>query len=298
MPSQPAPSLEDIKKWIIIALVSDDMLMETLVLKGGNAVHHWQAKGTSNLSRTSFDLDFSMEGDFPLDWELVSTRIERTLTDTFSEKGLIVFNFTMTERPKTILGGLEDFWGGYYVTFKLISGEEFRRLKGDMEKINRQSLILGPGQFRKVEIEISKYEFVAGKAIEQLDGYRFLIYTPRMIVFEKLRAICQQDPAYSKIVPSVKRKPRARDFYDICLITETHQVDLEEPDQKEHLSHVFEAKKVPLSFLKRIGEQADFHRQNWQEVTDTVPAGEKATLRPFEFYLRFVERICTPLTTL
>ena len=46
--------LERIKRLIIIALVSDDYLMETLVLKGGNAL----SVAYELSSRASFDLDF------------------------------------------------------------------------------------------------------------------------------------------------------------------------------------------------------------------------------------------------
>jgi len=49
-----------IKRLIIAALVSDDELVGTLVLKGGNAL----SLAHKLESRASFDLDFSMEGEF------------------------------------------------------------------------------------------------------------------------------------------------------------------------------------------------------------------------------------------
>ncbi len=49
-----------IKRLIIAALVSDDELVGTLVLKGGNAL----SLARKLESRASFDLDFSMEGEF------------------------------------------------------------------------------------------------------------------------------------------------------------------------------------------------------------------------------------------
>ncbi|RZK44951.1 MAG: hypothetical protein EOO61_01945, partial [Hymenobacter sp.] len=52
--------LDRIKRLVIVALVTDDILMETLVLKGGNALSI--AYGVGN--RGSVDLDFSMEQDF------------------------------------------------------------------------------------------------------------------------------------------------------------------------------------------------------------------------------------------
>jgi predicted nucleotidyltransferase component of viral defense system len=52
--------LERLKKLTIIAMVSDDYLMEKLVLKGGNALDLFY--GIS--PRASLDLDFSMPDDF------------------------------------------------------------------------------------------------------------------------------------------------------------------------------------------------------------------------------------------
>ena len=52
--------LEEIKRLAIIAMFSDDVLMDTLVLKGGNALDIVYKIA----SRSSIDLDFSMEQDF------------------------------------------------------------------------------------------------------------------------------------------------------------------------------------------------------------------------------------------
>ncbi len=52
--------LERIKKLVVIAMFSDDELMERLVLKGGNALDLIHRIST----RASLDLDFSMERDF------------------------------------------------------------------------------------------------------------------------------------------------------------------------------------------------------------------------------------------
>lgn len=51
---------QKIKKLVIIAMFSDDALMERLVLKGGNAldiIHRVSA-------RASVDIDLSIDGDF------------------------------------------------------------------------------------------------------------------------------------------------------------------------------------------------------------------------------------------
>lgn len=109
-----------------------------------------------------------------------------------------------------------------------------------------------------------------------------------MIVFEKLRAICQQFPNYAKIIPSHSPRPRARDFYDIHLICEQHDIDLKAPASRELLRVIFDTKKVPLSFLNDIAGNAQIHRQDWQNVLDTLPASEKTETKDFDHYLSFV----------
>ena len=53
-----------IKELAIIVLASDDQLIESIVLKGGNAIDI-AYRDNNSISRTSYDLDFSIEdGDF------------------------------------------------------------------------------------------------------------------------------------------------------------------------------------------------------------------------------------------
>ena len=53
--------LDEIRRITITAIFSDDLLSEILVLKGGNALALIYGVST----RTSLDLDFSMNSDFP-----------------------------------------------------------------------------------------------------------------------------------------------------------------------------------------------------------------------------------------
>jgi len=52
--------LERIRRLVITAMFADDVLMNRLVLKGGNALDIIHKLGT----RTSLDIDLSMPGDF------------------------------------------------------------------------------------------------------------------------------------------------------------------------------------------------------------------------------------------
>ncbi len=291
-------SMEQIKRWAIIALASDDFLMQTLVLKGGNAIDLLVPPSGGKLSRASYDLDFSMEDDFDDDLGKIASRIEKTIRDTFAEKDFIVFDYKFSQKPKVMKDNLKDFWGGYYIEFKLITVDEFSRLNGNLEKIRRGAIAIRPNQSSKVEIEISKYEYVGDKIRMEVDGHTVYIYSPQMIVFEKLRAICQQLPSYAKIIPPHSPRPRARDFYDMHLICEQHEIEVNSEASKELVRLIFEAKKVPLSFIKDLASNAQIHRQDWQNVLDTLPASEKAEVKDFEYYLLFVVEKFNPLTSL
>jgi len=107
--------LEQIKKWAVVAMFSDDELMDELVLKGGNAM----ALIHKLTSRQSIDLDFSMRHDFSGGVEAVQRRIETALQRTFRPEGYEPFDFKMAEKPAKVSEDLADFWGGYGLEFKL-----------------------------------------------------------------------------------------------------------------------------------------------------------------------------------
>lgn len=279
---------DQVKRLSIIALASDDLLMESLVLKGGNAIDLLGTSELKKLSRASYDLDFSMEADFDEELSEISARIQKVIDATFLENDLVVFDYKFMEKPKKIAENLKDFWGGYNIEFKAITKTEFERLEGNLDKIRRGAISIRPNQSSKVEIEISKYEFIGDKVEMKIDGFSIYIYSPQMMVFEKLRAICQQLPHYAVVVPSHKPRPRARDFYDIWLICEQHEIDSYSDASKDLLKLIFDAKKVPLSFIKDVEANTAIHRQDWQNVLDTLPASERAEIKEFDFYLSFV----------
>lgn len=91
---------------------------------------------------------------------------------------------------------LKDFWGGYRVEFKLLEKERLKDFSGDMEKMRKSAMALGSGEKKPFTIDISKHEFCGPKAEKELDGFTIYVYTPEMMVIEKVRAICQQMPEY------------------------------------------------------------------------------------------------------
>jgi hypothetical protein len=122
------------------------------------------------------------------------------------------------------------------------------------------------------------------------------IYSPQMLVVEKLRAICQQLPAYQQIVPSQQPRARAKDFYDIYLICVHHDVLPLRGQDFDMVRAIFSAKRVPLSFMCQIGAESGRHGADWQSVGDTLSAKEE--LLPFKFYLDFVINSFGNLATL
>jgi len=258
----------------IIALFSDDVLVDKLVLKGGNALRLVYGLG----SRSSMDIDVSIDEDFE-DLDDVKKRLLRALTSRFELAGYVVFDFTFGPRPSN--QAAEDRWGGYQLIFKLIEKQKHSELEGNLEKIRRNSMVIGPAEERKFTVDMSKYEFVGKKQEVEWEGFTINVYTPAMIAIEKLRAICQQMKDY----PLRKHhQPRARDFYDIHLIITEGKLDFASAELAELVRPVFAAKEVPVSSLERIEEEREFHRVDWPRVQATV----SGVLEPFDFYFDFV----------
>ncbi|HXD77919.1 MAG TPA: nucleotidyl transferase AbiEii/AbiGii toxin family protein [Puia sp.] len=207
---------------VIIALASDEQLMEHLVLKGGNAIQLLRAQ-QNKLSRVSNDFDFSMEDSFDDELDAIKSRIQRTISDTFSSNELVVFDYQFSSQPRTVSDDV------------------------------------------RIEIEISKFEYVAGKQTLTIDDHTIYIYSVEMIVFEKLRAICQQNLAYAKIIPGFHARP----IY---------------------------AKRVPLSFIEEINKYLEIHRGDWKNLLDTLPTHEKEAAKDFDYYAAYVTALFHGLT--
>jgi hypothetical protein len=273
----PALDFEKIRRITITALFADDDLLDLLVLKGGNALTLVHRIST----RTSLDLDFSMHQDFP-DQEDAKRRIFRALKDRFDSAGFVVFDEKLESRPN--LHDAEDtkpWWGGYELKFKLISNEKYAESRTRPDKLRIDSLVTGKNEARTFKVDLSKNEYTDGKVQKELDHYTIYVYTPEMIVLEKLRAICQQMPEYPH---KGRGNPRARDFYDIHLVVTTLHIDLAAPENVEALKHIFAAKEVPLALLDNVVNTLEFHRPDW----DDVKASVEGSLEEFEFYFNFV----------
>lgn len=274
-------TLERIKRLAVMAMFSDDDLMEALVLKGGNAM----ALIHKLTSRQSVDLDFSMERDFPGGVEGVQARIVRALQRTFRAEGYEPFDFKMAEKPVQVSPELASFWGGYDLEFKLAPSAQYEAQKHDMNRLRKAAVNIGQGP--RFCIDISRFEYVEDKEPSELDGYRIFVYSPTMIACEKLRAICQQMTVYGPVVKRARPgAPRARDFVDIYVLVEQLGLKLAEPKAVHILREMFKVKRVELEWLADIGQEREFHRQNFEAVRQTMAT--TYDLKAFDFYFDYV----------
>jgi predicted nucleotidyltransferase component of viral defense system len=284
-------TLDEIKKLAIIGLFSDDDLMEVFVLKGGNALDL-----VYNISpRASLDLDVSLQAD--LDYgslDTVRAKIETALKRVFNEKGYEVFDVTLEEQPKTSIDKIPDFWGGYLLFFKIIELDVFRKATARPEDLRRRAEVVGPNNRKRLKVDISKHEYCEPKKAVDIEGYRVYVYTPEMIVFEKLRAICQQTEEYCSQIGKIHRQARARDFFDIYTIIKHFNINVTDPNNLDLLKNIFLAKEVPLKLLTVISEYRSFHRSDFSSVQDTLKPGER--IRDFDYYFDYVVTECDDLS--
>lgn len=271
--------LETIKKTAIVAMFSDDDLLDLLVLKGGNAMDMVHKVS----SRASVDLDFSTPED--LDFKKAHPIVERSLRRTFELEGYLAFDINMTVRPGKMPDELSAFWGGYLVEFKIISLGRADEVGRDLETMRREAIRLGEGA--KFTIDISRNEYTEDKQEHELLGYRIFVYSPEMIVCEKLRALCQQMPEYAAII---KRNglgnQRARDFIDIEALVQKFGLDISSDRAQHIVSQMFALKRVPLSLIPNIATTKDFHSLGFEEVKASMKPGVE--IRPFDYYFQFV----------
>jgi hypothetical protein len=267
-------NFEEIRRTVIVAMFSDDVIMDLVVLKGGNALNIVHRLG----GRTSIDVDFSIPGDFS-DPDDAQVRIHRALSDRFDSAGYRLFDFSFKRRPKDP-ERRDDRWGGYRIEFKLVPAVQAGVVNADLALARRSALEVGPGQARVFRVDISKYEYCDAKVPSILDGYEIFVYPPFLVAIEKLRALCQQLPEY---VGRRKATARARDFYDIhAIVTDAEYRPPE--NMATELRRVFDAKEVSLDLLLLLRDSREFHRGDWRSVLDAL----SVSAQPFDFYFEFV----------
>ena len=264
-----------IRKIALIGIFSNDQLTERLVFKGGSALE-LVYKLTS---RASIDIDFSIEDDFSEDEiQEIEATLKEAILSRLKEEGYFLFDFSFTKRPEKIRPGTPPFWGGYNVEFKVVDIKVAESLDYNINKLRQRSLIATPSQGKKFLIEISKHEYCKETTYGDLEGYKISVYTLRAIMFEKLRAICQQMKEYPHMsTPS----PRPRDFYDIRKIMEFEKINQNlSAEDVEIVKAIFAKKEVPIELLGSIGEYKGFHGQALESLIATLIPEER---KSFDF---------------
>ena len=171
----------EIRFLVIIALFAEDRLLDQLVLKGGNAINLIYGYG----SRSSLDIDCSIDGDFATPEE-AGRLLEGSLRARFREADHGMFDFSFQPRPSLQRPGVDDKWGGYTAEFKIIELINVENAQGNIEKMRRTAVEIGPAHQRTFRIDFSKHEFCAPKRQEELRDYAIYVYTPEMLSLEKV----------------------------------------------------------------------------------------------------------------
>jgi hypothetical protein len=118
--------IEKIKKLIIVALFTNDDLMEIFVLKGGNAVDLVYKVSP----RSSLDIDLSIDNEFD-DLKELKLKIQNAFDKTFNSIEMVVFDLKIIEKPPVISQEFKEFWGGYNLTFKLLTKNIYDQFKDE-----------------------------------------------------------------------------------------------------------------------------------------------------------------------
>lgn len=266
----------------IQGIFSNDDLMEILTLKGGNAMQLLEIT-----DRASQDLDFSIRQGIKLSAEVEGVAFKESLDRIFEEEGLKVIDYKFVCKPKKSKSVLPPFWGGYGIEFKLITNEFYEKYGPENPQalsVRAESL---EGGKKKIEIDISLEEYTEPRIEMELEDITIYLYSPLMIIYEKMRALCQQLPDYPL---ASTEKVRARDLYDIYIaITKSKGSLLEEIYNEKNLyiiKEMFKTKDVDIGLLRKIKDYKDNLEQDYKDRV--IPQiSEKSEKPNFEYLFSY-----------
>ncbi|WP_214873987.1 nucleotidyl transferase AbiEii/AbiGii toxin family protein [Exiguobacterium sp. s140] len=267
----------------IKGIFSDDDLFEILTLKGGNAMALLDIT-----DRASQDLDFSIKQGIRLTQDEDAPKFKKALERTFEEEGYRVIDFKFDVKPKKTKRELPPFWGGYSINFKVMDEETYEKTYGVSDQKRSSMALQLEGGKKKIEIDISLEEYTEDRMQMKLDEYQIHIYSPLMIVYEKMRALCQQLPDYEY---ASFEKTRARDLYDIYIaIQKSSSLELRgqilSPSNVHILREMFKAKNVSLELLLKI----EYYREQLEDDFNqrvTPQIADRKNVPDFDFLFEF-----------
>jgi predicted nucleotidyltransferase component of viral defense system len=280
---------DEIRNTILKAIYSDSALKENLVLKGGNALKLYNIT-----DRSSQDLDFSIEESIRYEKENEGKKLEDLISDAFQQVGFLVVGFEFIEKPKKRKEDLPPFWGGYKISFAIVDKEKYQD-KIDLQDPDKMKELSKYGEnlennSKKIEIDLSYDEYVANKESYNLEGTTIYLYSPLMLVYEKIRASCQQLEDYKL----VGNKTRARDLYDIYkILTNTRQASLREAvlnqDNFYILENIFRAKDVPLELMLKLDSKKSDLAEDYK--TKVIPQIASIETEEFDYIFFYNQKL-------
>ena len=180
----------DYRLLAVQAIFSNDDLMEIVTLKGGNAMQLLDLT-----SRASLDIDFSIKQGRRISEEVEGELFKKSLQKIFKEHQLTVIDFKFDSKHKKSKQVSPPYWGGYAIEFKVIQDEHYEKHKDNAQKLSTMAVSM-EGNKKKIEIDISLEEYTEPRIAMEIEEYTIYLYSPLMIVYEKIRALCQQLPDY------------------------------------------------------------------------------------------------------
>ena len=278
---------DEIRMTCLTAIFSNSDLSSLLTLKGGNAL-----KLLGITKRQSQDLDFSIAESKRLDKKIHGPIFFEAISTSFSNLGYKIINFKFEHRPSKRGEHTPPFWGGYSVTFTIISEEVFQQLN-DTQKKN-------PGAYaesiensqKKICIDLSFDEITDDRLQYNYDGIDIFIYSPMMIVDEKIRATCQQLPDYRVSSP----KTRSRDLYDIYTTLTSkpeYFINIDYPENIVIIKKMFDIKQVPIDLIKQFINPSQELLERLEldynsKVIPQIPSNERVA---FNYLIEFNKKI-------
>ncbi|WP_285005346.1 MULTISPECIES: nucleotidyl transferase AbiEii/AbiGii toxin family protein [Lactococcus] len=284
---------DEIRNTTLKAIFSNERLNKNLVLKGGNAL-----KLYGIVERESQDLDFSIKETIRFTEKEEGKEFQKSISEAFIKKGYFVNDFKFILKPKERHESLPPFWGGYKITFTLLDTSLYQDIIAsqapeNMKELNRYAIPF-EGDGKKIEIDLSYDEYVENKLDYDLDGTKIYLYSPIMIVYEKIRASCQQLDEY----PLTTNKTRARDLYDIYKsLTNSKQMELREQvlsvENFYILENIFRVKEVPFSLMKKLETKKEDLKIDYEEKV--LPQVSSRNQEDFEFIFDYNQKLFNDL---
>lgn len=260
----------------ILALLADEALMD-LMLRGGQTMDahppvqplaHALAPPPEHQAGTLQDGQDPPQAQY---------RVEHALQSIFALQGYRAFDTRLSPLPGPAAQGAAPLPDGHRVEFTLLPRRQAERLQGDLRRMRREALLLGEGARLTIEIShrLAPWHRPGSGVIH--------VHVPLARVCEKLRAICQQMPAYRRfIVGASPGTPRAGDFVSIEALVRSPDLALETPAARQMLELAFFAQCVPLELLSGIQQTRSFHEAGFAQLRAALEPG--AVLQDFGHY--------------